>query len=531
MSSDPGIGAQPVLRGLTGYGDLEIIAHGGSAIVYRGTQERLGRQVAIKVLTLDEMTTSHQFERELDLTVRLSSHPHIVSIIDTGHTDHGSPYIVMEYCPGGSYGEILRKQGPRSVAEVIDIGIKIGEALHAAHGVGIVHRDVKPPNILRSAYGPALTDFGIARAAGDLSNTYTSEKLTPYHASPEALDQRPQSTQSDIYSLASTLWHLLAGRAPFIDPNERVQDAVQFRLRVLSAPVPPMPVDGVPDWLEAELRRALSKDPARRHDSAMAFADALRGGSSRAAPWTVPATGAPTSAAPAAPLFPPDFGPDTDDDSSGQPGQPGQTGQFGQPGQPGSAGPAFTWPPPPASTSAAGTAAGASPPIPSAPGQAPPGQATPPGIPGIPTPGQPAPPPAAPGKSSSGLMKPLMIAGAVGVVLGLIVIAITVVIQFNRSTPDDATLTSDMKPTDVKLAITGTTAKVTWSDHTNNKASHLVALYPKGSNPTKDNYRTVPAGISAMEMQGIDPTTRHCATVAAFVGSGQVAASDPICQN
>ena len=98
-------------------------------------------------------------ERELATTVALSSQPHIVSIIDTGIIDDYRRYIVMEYCEGGSYAQILNDGGPMSVDDVIEVGIKIGEALHAAHQAGIVHRDVKPSNILRSRFGPALTDL------------------------------------------------------------------------------------------------------------------------------------------------------------------------------------------------------------------------------------------------------------------------------------------------------------------------------------------------------------------------------------
>ncbi|WP_279583201.1 serine/threonine-protein kinase [Fodinicola feengrottensis] len=135
--------------------------------------------------------------------------------------------------------------------------------------------------------------------------------------------QRPWSdvrsrSVSDIYSLASTLWHLLAGRAPFIDPSEQVQDVVQFRLRVLTAPVPPLPRQDVPPWLQAELVRAMSKDERHRHATAMEFAGVLRdGGRGQSGPALWPALDqalrtppadpwAPTSAPPAMPLAEPD---------------------------------------------------------------------------------------------------------------------------------------------------------------------------------------------------------------------------------
>src|SRR5882757_6811916 len=179
----------PLLPALPGYDNPELIAHGTTALVFRANQTRLNRSVAIKVITADSGSIPVNAERELATTVALSSQPHIVSIIDTGVTADDRPYIVMEYCEGGSYAQILRQQGPLSVEDVL----KIGEALHAAHQVGIVHRDVKPSNILRSRFGPALTDFGIARAPDELGSTLTREMLTPYYASPEALKQETQT--------------------------------------------------------------------------------------------------------------------------------------------------------------------------------------------------------------------------------------------------------------------------------------------------------------------------------------------------
>jgi hypothetical protein len=206
----------------------------------------------------------------------LSSQPHIVSIIDTGVTDDDRPYIVMEYCEGGSYNQILRREGPLPVADVVEVGITIGEALHAAHQAGIVHRDVKPSNILRSRFGPALTDFGIARAPDELGTTLTREMMTPHHASPEALLHQAQSGSSDVYSLASTMWTLLVGHPPFVDPERPGLDMYAFRDRVLNESLPRMPREDVPEWLVGELTRAMSKLPAQRHANAREFADALR---------------------------------------------------------------------------------------------------------------------------------------------------------------------------------------------------------------------------------------------------------------
>lgn len=264
---------------IPGYRDFEMVAHGSTAFVYRAVQERLDRTVAVKVLLVDDdMTTADSIEKELEATVAVSNHPHIVSIIDTGATEDGRPYIVMEYCDGGSYSAILKAGGPLPVDDVIDVGVKIGLALQAAHSADILHRDVKPQNILRGQYGPALADFGIARAPAALSATETIDKLTPLHASPEALLRQAQSPASDLFSLASSMWHLLAGFAPFANPAGGT-DPDTHRARVTSEEPPPkLPRDDVPEWFEALLVQALSRDPNRRPESCQTFAEELQRG-------------------------------------------------------------------------------------------------------------------------------------------------------------------------------------------------------------------------------------------------------------
>lgn len=264
---------------IPGYRDFAMVAHGSTAFVYTAVQERLDRTVAVKVLLVDDdMTTADSVEKELEATVAVSNHPHIVSIIDTGHTEAAQPYIVMEYCEGGSYSAILKAAGPLPVEDVIDVGVKIGQALQAAHNADILHRDVKPQNILRGQYGPALADFGIARSGASLAATAAIDKLTPLHASPEALLRQAQTPASDLFSLASSMWHLLAGFAPFANP-EGGTDPDTHRARVTSdAPPPKLPRDDVPEWLESLLVRGLSRDPARRPASGQAFAEELQRG-------------------------------------------------------------------------------------------------------------------------------------------------------------------------------------------------------------------------------------------------------------
>jgi hypothetical protein len=290
---------QSLVPDIPGYRDVTLISSGSTSLVFRAVQSRLARTVAIKVLLVDGNASSHaQYQREVETTVLLSSQPHIVGIIDTGTTAAGNPYIVMEYCPGGSYGQILKQRSPLPVDEVVDVGMKIAEALQAAHDVGVLHRDVKPSNILRSAFGPALTDFGIARAPHQLSGTDSLDRLTPYHASPEAMRKDSQTAASDLYSLASALWHLLAGRPPFAEADAATgsRGFEGLMQRVCNEPPPRVPRADVPEWLQRELIRALAKDPLQRHPSAYTFAEILRYNAYRPPPQTaVPPPPAPVA--------------------------------------------------------------------------------------------------------------------------------------------------------------------------------------------------------------------------------------------
>jgi hypothetical protein len=262
--------------GPPGYRDLEVINKSANSIVYRAVQARLHRYVAIKVLLIDGVaTTEDDFRRELSSIVRLSTQPHIVGVIDADISPTGEPYIVMEYCPGGSYEQIVSDHGPLPVAEVLHIGTAIGNALHSAHSAGIIHRDVKPSNILRSEFGPALADFGIARTQRELARPGGNHSLTPSHASPEAWQGLAESASSDVYSLASSLWHLLAGHPPFAYPDRPAPDLEELRRRVLADPAGRVPRPDVPEWLHDELTRALAKDPADRRQTARLFAEAL----------------------------------------------------------------------------------------------------------------------------------------------------------------------------------------------------------------------------------------------------------------
>lgn len=260
--------------GIPGLEKAERVGVGGFATVYRAFQPKFDRVVAVKVLHGDLDNDSRaRFERECRTLGSLSAHPHIVTVHDSGVSALGNAYLVLEYCPGGTLARRLTLEGALPPGEVVAIGVKVAGALAAAHGQGVLHRDVKPENILVTAYGePALGDFGIARVAGGWQTSSGVITLSVAHAAPEVLAGEPGGPPADQWALASTLWQLLAGTAPFVRPTD--QTVAPVISRVLTQPPPPL--EGVPAAVVAVLERALTKDPSGRWSCMATFAEALQ---------------------------------------------------------------------------------------------------------------------------------------------------------------------------------------------------------------------------------------------------------------
>ncbi|MEU8797645.1 serine/threonine-protein kinase [Spirillospora sp. NPDC048819] len=260
-----------------GYRVLEQVGEGGFSVVYRAHQEHLDRMVALKVLSIASVDDAamRRFQRESKITGRLSGHPNIVTVLDTGTTRSGRPYIAMEYFEHGALTDRLAREGPLPFEDVLRIGVKMAGALAATHETDVLHRDVKPQNVLLSRYGePALADFGIARLVDSFDATHT-QAFTPHHAAPEVLEGRPPGVGADIYSLGSTLYQLLAGQPAFKGPPG--EGIALLMLRILNDPPPPIPRPDVPQQVADAIGRAMAKTPESRFATAVEFAQALQG--------------------------------------------------------------------------------------------------------------------------------------------------------------------------------------------------------------------------------------------------------------
>ena len=256
------------------------IGRGGMAVVYRATDLRLHRTVAIKVLPPDVAFNSDvraRFIREAQTAAQLS-HPNIVPIYAVDEKDNGSiVFFVMAYVDGESLGARLKREGAWPVDQTVRVLRDVADALASAHARGVVHRDIKPDNILieRATGRPMVTDFGIARAAaGEARLTVTGVAVgTPAYMSPEqALGERELDGRSDLYSLAVVGYHMLTGETPFKASNTPAMLVKHVSER-------PRPVrekrPEVPAYLAVAIDRALAKRPEDRWADAAEFRDAL----------------------------------------------------------------------------------------------------------------------------------------------------------------------------------------------------------------------------------------------------------------
>jgi hypothetical protein len=282
---------------IPGHTVIGVLGSGGFATVYRTWQVAVGRETAVKVdsRALHSERDQRRFFREVTAAGRLSGHPHVIDVYDAGTLRDGRPYMVMELCPGGSLNDELRRNGPLAPASVCQIGVNLADALAAAHELGILHRDLKPANILINLYGVVgIADFGLASiiaASGEQS--VSRDALTPAFAPPENFRAEEPSPAADVYSMAATLYALVAGRPPRF-PASGESPGMMTILALHGRQVEDVP--GVPGRMMDILRACLAADPSRRLPSAASLRDelaALLGGERGRAPsreWRVPGT-------------------------------------------------------------------------------------------------------------------------------------------------------------------------------------------------------------------------------------------------
>ncbi len=262
------------------YGRYQIVSElgrGAMGVVYQAHDPQIDRIIALKVLRDDRVTSEDFVKRFLKeaMAVGRLSHPGIVTVYDIGQ-DHGSVYIAMEYLEGTPLNELMESR-KFSYEEIADIGSQVARALHYAHQKGIIHRDIKPPNIIITPDGQIkVTDFGIARIEDPDAHqmTQAGEILgTPVYMSPEQVKGHLVDGRSDIYSLGIILYEMVTGERPFGGSNL----AAIFRSITLDQAKPPSILDtGVPQSLSALIMKSIDREPENRFPSGEELAKSLK---------------------------------------------------------------------------------------------------------------------------------------------------------------------------------------------------------------------------------------------------------------
>ncbi len=302
--------------GIPGLAEIQEIGAGGNGVVFRARQVDLDRVVAVKMVHLSTSADAiERFNRECRTMARIALHPGVAPIFASGTSESGKPYLIMPFYQAGSLADRMA-QGPVPWAEAVELMAAVADAVQHAHDIDVVHRDLKPDNIMLDDRGqPVVVDFGIAKLVDTEHGQSTGIQLTPSYAPPEAFDGARPDRAYDIYSLGATLHALIAGDLPFSG------DGGLLALGMRKATEPPPDLRHLaPDGVCAAIERAMAIDPLQRHPNAVSFgteitdaaaaADGGGTGDGAADPYVtrlasmppaahVPSTEAPVSPAPA----------------------------------------------------------------------------------------------------------------------------------------------------------------------------------------------------------------------------------------
>jgi serine/threonine protein kinase len=261
---------------LGGYRLEDVLGEGGMGLVFRANRVEDNHEVALKVLKLelaDDLLFQHRFRQEARAAAEVRE-PHLVPIIEASEAD-GRHYLAVDFVTGGSLTDKIAGSGTLSGEELVRVITEVGAGLDALHEAGIVHRDIKPQNILFSADGTAmLTDFGLAKGRAYTVLTKPGQVMgTLDYLAPELIRGNPATPQTDVYALGCVAFECIAGRAPFADKS-----LFQVGLAHIQEP-PPDPCEGradLPPGFSTAVLAALEKEPEQRPQTAGAYADLLR---------------------------------------------------------------------------------------------------------------------------------------------------------------------------------------------------------------------------------------------------------------
>jgi hypothetical protein len=262
----PACGADLIVSGqVDKYVLQQIVGRGGMGVVYKAYDGGLDRFVALKLLRRDKSDSGiiQQLEKEAAITASIT-HPHVVRVFTSG-LDHGRFFIAMELVDKGTLDDLIHLQGRVAEAQVLEVGIQIAQGLRAALNAGLIHRDVKPGNILfADAHTAKIVDFGLAIFQAEEEAQRGEIWGTPYYVAPEKLDRKPEDFRSDMYSLGGTLFHALAGRPPFEAEDASMVALKHLKSQAVSLQAFAPHVSGRTAYV---INRTLSKDPNDRYQS------------------------------------------------------------------------------------------------------------------------------------------------------------------------------------------------------------------------------------------------------------------------